>query len=572
MNALEYDGGKVGGPEVLRQDLLQAERGDSQCGGDDCQSGVSLQHGSGALIELGIASVAWFGFGKSAVGDVDDGPVISEWWTVSPGVDAASDIHLQSGTDSGRDGQSDSFGIGEHSEAWSICELQPAVGDPCAIARTSSADVIPHFQQSDGFRWILLPSVLCQRDSGFHADKFAEEFGAVFPPEAGHFAGCVQCESVILLCDSNHGGSHFLHVGVGEAVEAGDTEHAGLRLEPVGFLPEQLPLRFCGGLSFNIDAHGQMQQLHGWSDAGFQGMQQAASGFQSAGQLIEVWIGAITEECVAVFGHLCRDIGMQVQCADDGQIRTNVLPDQLQPVAIGVGCIFGDGGTMRCDEQSIEWSGLLQAADEQLHQLCPAVVCDGAVGHGAGGEDADWLRMAVFFKGLEEATDFMWRAAKRLQDVFAGHQQIGLEVCERCGLVQERIAFVQQSDDADAFHVGGPGRSGQGVIRYANRTLSAREEPPRNPHFATAQTPKLLRCREHILSGSGHNLPSQTAPAEAGGLQFPAGRPGCRECYSAAVPLIISSSSSWMMMRGVTISMMLSVSRPTPLFLKRRLM
>ena len=102
--------------------------------------------------------------------------------------------------------------------------------------------------------------------------------------------------------------------------------------------------------------------------------------------------------------------------------------------------------------------------------------------------------------------------------------------------------------------------------------ISAREEPSRNPHFATAQTPKLLRCREHILSGSGHNLLSQTAPAEDGGLQLPADRPDCLECYSAAVPLIISSSSSWMMMRGVTISMMLSVSRPTPLFLKRRLM
>ncbi len=41
--------------------------------------------------------------------------------------------------------------------------------------------------------------------------------------------------------------------------------------------------------------------------------------------------------------------------------------------------------------------------------------------------------------------------------------------------------------------------------------------------------------------------------------------------YSGGMPKS-SSSSSWMMIRGVTINMMLSVSRPTPEFLKRRLM
>jgi|GEM_PF-4744722 len=33
-----------------------------------------------------------------------------------------------------------------------------------------------------------------------------------------------------------------------------------------------------------------------------------------------------------------------------------------------------------------------------------------------------------------------------------------------------------------------------GSSLYAN--ISAREEPSRNPHFATAQTPKLLNCSE----------------------------------------------------------------------------
>ena len=60
---------------------------------------------------------------------------------------------------------------------------------------------------------------------------------------------------------------------------------------------------------------------------------------------------------------------MQIKCTDDGEVGTDVLADELEPVSVGICCIFSDGCSVRCHEESVERSGGLQAGEEHLGQL-----------------------------------------------------------------------------------------------------------------------------------------------------------------------------------------------------------
>ncbi len=87
-----------------------------------------------------------------------------------------------------------------------------------------------------------------------------------------------------------------------------------------------------------------------------------------------------------------------------------------------------------------------------LNQRLPAFCRDGSIRHRSRAEDPDEFNIRLIRHRFNESADFVLTASKRIDDSLAGREQVRTEMFERCWLVEKGIAFVKQSNDADAFH------------------------------------------------------------------------------------------------------------------------
>ena len=76
---------------------------------------------------------------------------------------------------------------------------------------------------------------------------------------------------------------------------------------------------------------------------------------------VSVRVLQVADEDVEVFHHLLRNIGMQIEDADDWHPGADLLADQREQIAVGIVRACRQRGTVRDDKDPVQGTGLAQA-------------------------------------------------------------------------------------------------------------------------------------------------------------------------------------------------------------------
>ena len=84
-----------------------------------------------------------------------------------------------------------------------------------------------------------------------------------------------------------------------------------------------------------------------------EGAEQEPGAAHAGGERVDVGIGLPSNQAVSVAHHLGRDVGVQIERADDWHVRSHDGPGRLQQVALHVTDFRRDRRAVQCQEDAV---------------------------------------------------------------------------------------------------------------------------------------------------------------------------------------------------------------------------
>lgn len=176
---------------------------------------------------------------------------------------------------------------------------------------------------------------------------------------------------------------------------------------------------------------------------------QEKSGLFAAFALIEVRVGAVGDDRVAVVHHLRGDVGVEVERYNDGETGPGEGAEAEEDFAVGVAMGFGDGGAVESDEKAIKRAHRLEGGEEGGGDAFEISSGNGAAGDGEGSETGDGFD-AGGGAAIEEAAKFVAGAGPTVAEGVAGGHGSGGEILPAGGHAEKRVRFMEKTKDANA--------------------------------------------------------------------------------------------------------------------------
>ena len=177
---------------------------------------------------------------------------------------------------------------------------------------------------------------------------------------------------------------------------------------------------------------------------------------------VDVRVGAVGNECIRMFHHFRRHIGMQIEARHQRQIPADHFAHARQNLAFAVVEMLGYHRAMQIEIDRIERAGGRNAIDHYLDDALKRILGDMGGGGGATGDGRHHLP-AIGFGGFDKARQPDIDLAHDLEHVGAfGHRWPAAAMHEIVkGRLRRRkgVGLVQETANGDAGHQSSLGRS-----------------------------------------------------------------------------------------------------------------
>ncbi len=156
----------------------------------------------------------------------------------------------------------------------------------------------------------------------------------------------------------------------------GDADDPRSLLDLVGERDDVLHGRDERALFRRADEHRYLRERRDWLVPPLHRAGDDLRRLHSALEGVHVRVGVVAHQSVGVAHHRGRDVGVQVQRADDRHVRSDHVADPRQQVALGVLQLLGDHRSVQVQQHSVDGQCALQALDQQRRKLVPRVLSD----------------------------------------------------------------------------------------------------------------------------------------------------------------------------------------------------
>ena len=178
-------------------------------------------------------------------------------------------------------------------------------------------------------------------------------------------------------------------------------------------------------------------------------------------QHVDMRVGPVANDDVAILHHSVGDVGVQIERDDDARRIADGLAGERDDIAIGIVAIGGDHGTVIGDVDRVEFAGCPQAGLHLVEKALVQLGFDRAMGMACSQQQGNWLPGSGRIHGAHEGGRLphdprVFRAGVR-EDILAAHD-VGTGEITLTGWRGLPVALQSHSDDGYArnFHGAPP--------------------------------------------------------------------------------------------------------------------